>query len=68
MVNTAITLRVPYLRVSDEASSMDIRESYDSAAAAYAAHLADELDCKPLDRHLLNRFAEATRAASGSLT
>jgi len=40
---------------------MDTRESYDSAAQAYAEHLADELVHKPLDRHLLNRFAEATR-------
>ncbi len=40
---------------------MDIRESYDSAAQAYAEHLATELDHKPLDRHLLNRFAESMR-------
>jgi SAM-dependent methyltransferase len=40
---------------------MDIRGSYDSAAEAYAQHLASELDFKPLDRHLLNRFAEGTR-------
>ena len=40
---------------------MDVRESYDSAAAAYAEHLSDELVRKPLDRHLLNRFAEETR-------
>jgi SAM-dependent methyltransferase len=40
---------------------MDVRESYDSAAEAYARHLASELEHKPLDRHLLNRFAEATR-------
>ena len=40
---------------------MDVRESYDSAARAYAEHLATELDKKPLDRHLLNRFAEAVR-------
>jgi SAM-dependent methyltransferase len=40
---------------------MDIRESYDSAAAAYAEHLPDELARKPLDRHLLNRFAEQIR-------
>lgn len=40
---------------------MDIRESYDSAAAAYAEHLSDELARKPLDRHLLNRLAEETR-------
>jgi len=40
---------------------MDTRASYDSAAKAYAEHLADELAHKPLDRHLLNRFAEETR-------
>jgi SAM-dependent methyltransferase len=40
---------------------MDIRDSYDSAAEAYAQHLASELIHKPLDRHLLNRFAEDTR-------
>ncbi len=39
---------------------MNIRESYDSAAEAYAERLSDELAHKPLDRHLLNRFAEAT--------
>ena len=37
---------------------MDIRESYDSAASCYAERLSNELDDKPLDRHLLNRFAE----------
>ena len=42
---------------------MDLRESYDSAARAYAEHLASELDRKPLDRHLLNRFAEAMTGA-----
>jgi SAM-dependent methyltransferase len=41
---------------------MNVRESYDSAARAYAEHLAGELSDKPLDRHLLNRFAEATRS------
>ena len=40
---------------------MDVRDSYDSAAEAYAEHLATELDQKPLDRHLLNRFAEEAR-------
>jgi SAM-dependent methyltransferase len=39
----------------------DIRDSYDSAAVAYAEHLSTELEGKPLDRHLLNRFAEETR-------
>jgi SAM-dependent methyltransferase len=40
---------------------VDIRESYDSAARAYAEHLFNELQHKPLDRHLLNRFAEAVK-------
>jgi SAM-dependent methyltransferase len=40
---------------------MDIQESYDSAALAYVEHLASELAGKPLDRHLLHRFAEETR-------
>jgi SAM-dependent methyltransferase len=44
-----------------EALTMDVRESYDAAALAYAERLASELEGKPLDRHLLNRFAEGTR-------
>ncbi len=40
---------------------MTVRESYDAAAGVYAEHVADELGQKPLDRHLLNRFAEAVR-------
>ncbi len=40
---------------------MDIRASYDSAANAYAEHLFLELAQKPLDRHILNRFAESVR-------
>jgi len=38
-----------------------LRASYDSVAAAYVEHLYDELAKKPLDRHLLNRFAEEVR-------
>jgi len=41
---------------------MNVRESYDSAADAYADHLFRELEHKPLDRHLLRRFAEEVRA------
>ena len=40
---------------------MDVRDSYDSAAETHAKHFASELVQKPLDRHLLNRFAEDTR-------
>src|SRR5262249_35704259 len=39
---------------------MDVRQSYDSVARAYAEELSGELDHKALDRHLLNRFAEET--------
>jgi SAM-dependent methyltransferase len=38
-----------------------IAASYDSAASAYVEHLYTELSRKPLDRHLLNRFAEEVR-------
>jgi len=41
--------------------SLSVRESYDSAAEAYAEHLFGELDGKPLDRHLLDRFAAEVR-------
>lgn len=37
---------------------MDVRASYDAAARVYTEHVASELAGKPLDRHLLNRFAE----------
>jgi SAM-dependent methyltransferase len=40
---------------------MDVRESYDAAAEGYADQLFEELRGKPLDRHLLNRFAEELR-------
>jgi SAM-dependent methyltransferase len=39
-----------------------LRTSYDAVAAAYGEHLYTELEQKPLDRHLLNRFAEEVRA------
>jgi len=45
--------------MSDQARK--VRESYDAVAEAYAEHLSDELEKKPLDRHLLNRFAEELR-------
>lgn len=37
-----------------------IRESYDRLADEYARHIFDELQHKPLDRELLNRFAAET--------
>jgi ubiquinone/menaquinone biosynthesis C-methylase UbiE len=43
--------------------SDSVRSSYDSAAESYAEQLFDELSRKPLDRHLLNRFAEEMKGA-----
>jgi SAM-dependent methyltransferase len=37
-----------------------IRESYDRLAEEYARRIADELQYKPLDRELLDRFAQQT--------
>jgi SAM-dependent methyltransferase len=42
---------------SDDAT----RESYDEIAEEYVRRIAGELAQKPLDRHLLNRFAEEMR-------
>ena len=44
------------------ADSDDVtRQSYDEIADEYVRRIADELAQKPLDRHLLNRFAESVR-------
>jgi ubiquinone/menaquinone biosynthesis C-methylase UbiE len=39
-----------------------VRESYDRIAEEYARRIADELQHKPLDRQLLDRFATQIRA------
>jgi SAM-dependent methyltransferase len=39
----------------------DIRASYDQVAEQYVRHIYDELQHKPLDRELLDRFAEQVR-------
>lgn len=46
---------------SDPPGRDALRESYDAVAAEYVEHLFTELERKPLDRHLLNRFAEEVR-------
>jgi ubiquinone/menaquinone biosynthesis C-methylase UbiE len=38
-----------------------VRESYDRLAEEYARRIADELQHKPLDRELLDRFAQQTK-------
>jgi SAM-dependent methyltransferase len=45
--------------MSDPTNS--IRESYDRLAEEYARRIFDELQHKPLDRELLNRFAKQTK-------
>ena len=42
-------------------TSDSLRSSYDAVAGAYVDHVYGELAQKPLDRHLLNRFAEEVR-------
>jgi SAM-dependent methyltransferase len=46
--------------VNDERRAL-IKTTYDALAEEYAAHLAGELASKPLDRELLDRFADQTR-------
>lgn len=46
-----------------ERTSRDIEASYDRVAREYAEHLYGELQGKPLDRELLDRFAERLRNA-----
>jgi SAM-dependent methyltransferase len=42
-------------------SKESVRRSYDAVADEYVEHIFPELAQKPLDRHLLNRFAEHVR-------
>jgi ubiquinone/menaquinone biosynthesis C-methylase UbiE len=41
----------------DDSTTKSVRESYDRIADEYARRIYDELQHKPLDRQLLNRFA-----------
>lgn len=47
----------------EPSSGGDVRASYDRVAAEYARRIAGELAHKPLDRTLLDRFAERVRGA-----
>ncbi len=46
---------------ADPSDRNALLKSYDTIAADYAEHLFAELERKPLDRHLLNRFSEEVR-------
>ena len=45
----------------DDETTCSIRESYDRLAEEYTRRIADELQRKPLDRELLDRFAKQTK-------
>jgi SAM-dependent methyltransferase len=45
-----------------ENTTESVRESYDRIAHAYARHYANELEHKPFDRELLDRFATEVKA------
>ena len=45
----------------DKTKLDELQESYDRLAKQYAEHIADELQHKPLDRQLLDRFAERVK-------
>lgn len=45
----------------DDETTRSIRESYDRLAEEYTRRIADELQHKPLDRELLDRFAKETK-------
>jgi SAM-dependent methyltransferase len=46
-----------------EQKTSDIQSSYDRVADEYVGHVYDELRHKPLDRELLDRFADRVRGA-----
>lgn len=48
-------------------SKTSTREGYDEVAEAYADHYLEELAKKPLDRAMLDAFAETTRTSSLTL-
>ena len=49
----------------DKTKLDELQESYDRLAKQYAEHIADELQHKPLDRQLLDRFAERVKERGG---
>src|SRR5580765_3905417 len=49
----------PSFATMDDSPQSDLQRSYDRVADQYVAHIFDELRHKPLDRQLLDRFAES---------
>jgi SAM-dependent methyltransferase len=48
----------------DQQNTTEVQSAYDRVAEEYARHLYDELQHKPLDRELLDRFAACIGAAA----
>ena len=46
-----------------EQKTSEVQASYDRVAGEYARHIYDELRHKPLDRQLLDRFADRVKGA-----
>jgi SAM-dependent methyltransferase len=54
-------LDVAIVKIMDEQRIVDYQRSYDRIADEYARRIYDELQHKPLDRQLLDRFAASVR-------
>src|SRR5690242_6976849 len=48
----------------DQQKTIDLQASYDAVAEEYARRIFDELQHKPLDRQLLDRFADEVQATT----
>ena len=46
----------------------DVQKSYDQVASEYVKRISGELERKPLDRQLLDRFAAAVRVLDSFAT
>ncbi len=55
---TVVTMPQPIMQ---EQKTAEVQSGYDRVAEEYARHLYDELRRKPLDRELLDRFADRVR-------
>jgi SAM-dependent methyltransferase len=48
----------------DQQKTIDLQNSYDTVADEYVRHIYDELQHKPLDRQLLDRFADSIQGTN----
>jgi SAM-dependent methyltransferase len=51
----------------DQQSILDLRDGYDRVASEYVERIFNELENKPLDRQLLDRFAESVQGLACDL-